>query len=83
VSAVSGSGLLSLGTGRRRGGIEAARDLWRAANAPHLVALVRAGAIFRDGVLIERPEILWPLPARLHIFARARSSCTAKGSWNP
>jgi hypothetical protein len=25
-------------------------------NAPHLVALVRAGAVFRDGVPIERPE---------------------------
>jgi putative transposase len=36
--------------------IEAAQDRWRAVNAPHLVALVRAGAAFRDGVLIERPE---------------------------
>ena len=36
--------------------IEAAQDRWRAVNAPHLVALVRAGAVFRDGVLIERPE---------------------------
>ena len=36
--------------------IEAAQDRWRAVNAPHLVALVRAGALFRDGVLIERPE---------------------------
>ncbi len=39
----------------------AARDLsgvdgWRCVNAPHLVALVRAGAVFRDGALIERPE---------------------------
>ncbi len=25
-------------------------------NAPHLVALVGAGAVFRNGVLIERPE---------------------------
>jgi hypothetical protein len=25
-------------------------------NAPHLVALVRAGAAVRDGVLAERPE---------------------------
>jgi hypothetical protein len=24
-------------------------------NAPHLVALVRAGAIFADGKLVERP----------------------------
>ena len=36
--------------------IEAAQDRWRAVNAPHLVALVRAGAVFRDGVLAERPE---------------------------
>lgn len=36
--------------------IESAQDRWRAANAPHLVALVRAGALFRDGVLAERPE---------------------------
>jgi putative transposase len=36
--------------------IEAAQDRWRCVNAPHLVALARAGAVFRDGVLIERPE---------------------------
>ena len=36
--------------------IEAAQDHWRAVNAPHLVALVRAGAVFRDGALAERPE---------------------------
>lgn len=36
--------------------IEAAQVRWRAVNAPRLVALVRAGAVFRDGVLIERPE---------------------------
>jgi transposase-like protein len=36
--------------------IEAAQDRWRAVNAPHLVALVRAGAVFRGGVLVERPE---------------------------
>jgi putative transposase len=33
--------------------IESAQDRWRAVNGPHLVALVRAGAIFRKGVLIE------------------------------
>ena len=36
--------------------IEAAQARWRAVNAPHLVALVRAGARFRNGVLVERPE---------------------------
>jgi transposase-like protein len=35
--------------------IESAQARWRCVNAPHLVALVRAGAIFRDGALIERP----------------------------
>jgi len=36
--------------------IEAAQDRWRAVNAPHLVALVRAGAVFVDGKLVERPD---------------------------
>ena len=34
--------------------IEAAQARWRAVNAPHLVALVRAGAIFKKGRLVER-----------------------------
>jgi len=36
--------------------LEAAEDRWRALNAPHLVALVRAGARFEAGVLVERPD---------------------------
>jgi hypothetical protein len=36
--------------------IEAAQDRWRAVNAPHLVALVRAGAAFEAGKLVERPD---------------------------
>lgn len=36
--------------------IESAQDRWRAVNAPHLVALVRAGATFTSGKLVERPE---------------------------
>jgi putative transposase len=36
--------------------IEAAQARWRAVNAPHLVALVRAGAEFKNGVLIERVD---------------------------
>jgi transposase-like protein len=36
--------------------IEAAQSRWRALNAPHLVALVRAGARFQNGTLIERPD---------------------------
>jgi hypothetical protein len=35
--------------------IEAAEQRWRAVNGPHLVALVRAGAKFDKGVMIERP----------------------------
>jgi transposase-like protein len=36
--------------------IESAQDRWRAVNAPHLVALVRAGARFERGVLVEREQ---------------------------
>ncbi len=35
--------------------IESAQDRWRAVNAPHLVALVRTGATFINGKLVERP----------------------------
>jgi transposase-like protein len=35
--------------------IESAQDRWRAVNGPHLVALVRAGAVFKKGVLVENP----------------------------
>jgi transposase-like protein len=35
--------------------IESAQDHWRMVNAPHLVALVRAGATFISGKLVERP----------------------------
>lgn len=34
--------------------IESAERRWRAVNAPHLVALVRAGATFDQGILVER-----------------------------
>jgi mutator family transposase len=37
--------------------IMAAQDRWRAVNAPRLVALVRAGARFEHGKLIEREPI--------------------------
>jgi hypothetical protein len=36
--------------------VESAQARWRAVNAPHLVALVRAGARFERGELLERPE---------------------------
>jgi hypothetical protein len=43
--------------------IESAQSRWRAVNAPHLVAvvrlvaLVRAGARFQRGILVEREEL--------------------------
>lgn len=36
--------------------LEAAEQRWRAVNAPHLVALVRAGARFDKGVIVERED---------------------------
>ena len=54
---------LTKGPGSRAAGlamafklIESAEQRWRSVNAPHLVALVRAGAIFDKGVLIKRPN---------------------------
>lgn len=38
--------------------IESAQERWRAVNAPHLVAFVRAGARFERGHLVERPEVV-------------------------
>ena len=35
--------------------IESAQGHWRMVNAPHLVALVRAGALFINGKHVERP----------------------------
>jgi transposase-like protein len=43
--------------------IESAQARWRAVNAPHLVALVRAGATFTGGRLVERPEDPQPADA--------------------
>jgi putative transposase len=40
--------------------IEAAQARWRMVNAPHLVALVRAGAVFYKGKLLERPVEITP-----------------------
>jgi transposase-like protein len=54
---------ITRGSGSRTAGlamafklIEAAQARWRAVNAPHLVALVRAGAMFVNGKLVERPD---------------------------
>jgi hypothetical protein len=53
-------GKVTKGPGSRAAGlamafklIRAAEARWRAVNAPHLVALVRAGAVFEKGKLIE------------------------------
>jgi hypothetical protein len=35
--------------------IQSAQARWRVVNAPHLVALVRAGARFDNGQLVKRP----------------------------
>lgn len=40
--------------------IEAAQARWRKVNAPELVALVRAGALFHKGKLLERPADITP-----------------------
>jgi len=50
--------------------IDAAQARWRAVNAPHLVALVRAGAVFHKGKLLERPIDITP--------ERSTASCTAE-----
>jgi len=46
--------------------IDAAQARWRAVNAPHLVALVRAGAVFHKGKLLERPTDIRPPPPASH-----------------
>ncbi|MBO0759143.1 MAG: IS256 family transposase [Bradyrhizobiaceae bacterium] len=40
--------------------IEAAQTRWRKVNAPALVPLVRAGALFHKGKLLERPRAITP-----------------------
>ena len=51
------------GPGSRAAGVamafklmESAQRRWRTVNAPHLVALVRVGAGFHNGQLVERPH---------------------------
>ncbi|GAA3688533.1 hypothetical protein GCM10022267_89130 [Lentzea roselyniae] len=43
--------------------LESAQARWRAVNAPQLVALVRAGARFENGTLVERPDEHTPASA--------------------
>ena len=49
--------------------IIAAQDRWRAVNAPHLVALVRAGTVFVNGKLVERSEDQQPVAPPLETAA--------------
>ena len=51
-----GSGSRAAGLAMAYKLLEAAQARWRSVNAPHLVALVRAGATFVDGVIIERED---------------------------
>jgi putative transposase len=37
--------------------IESAQARWRAVNAPHLVAVMRVGARFECGIVVERNEV--------------------------
>jgi hypothetical protein len=50
----TGSGWKAAGLAMAFKLIEAAQGRWRAVNAPHLVALVRNGAVFKKGKLVER-----------------------------
>jgi transposase-like protein len=56
----NGSGSRAAGIAMAYKLIEAAQTHWRAVNAPHLVALVRAGATFHKGKLLERPTEIIP-----------------------
>jgi putative transposase len=51
-----GAGSRSAGLAMAYKLVATAESRWRGVNAPHLVALVRAGALFHNGVLVERSE---------------------------
>ena len=55
-----GSGSRAAGIAMAYKLIDAAQARWRAVNAPHLVALVRAGAVFHKGKLLKRPTDITP-----------------------
>ncbi len=50
-----GAGSRSAGLAMAYKLLDAAQQRWRRVNAPHLVAVVRAGGVFVDGGLQERP----------------------------
>jgi transposase-like protein len=51
-----GAGSRSAGLAMAYKLLDAAQARWRSVNAPHLVALVRAGATFVDGMIVERED---------------------------
>ena len=53
---VTGPGSRAAGVAMAFQLIESAQGRWRAVNAAHMVALVRAGATFVNGKLVERPD---------------------------
>ena len=53
---VTGPGSRAAGVAMAFKLIESAQGRWRAVNAAHMVALVRAGATFVNGKLVERPD---------------------------
>ena len=55
-----GPGSRAAGTAMAYKLIDPAQARWRAVNVPRLVALVRAGAIFHKGKLLERPTDITP-----------------------
>jgi putative transposase len=64
--------------------IESAQARWRAVNAPHLVALVRAGATFINGTLVERPEESGRRPAsRMKRRSTSLDYCSGRPSRGP
>ena len=46
--------------------LDAAEERWRRVDGPELVVLVRAGARFIDGKLVERDDTLKPHPRSAH-----------------
>jgi hypothetical protein len=55
-SRTPGPGFRAAGVAMAFKRIGSAQTRWRAVNAPRLVALVRAGAVLKNGKLIERPD---------------------------
>ena len=55
--------------------LDAAQQRWRAVNGPHLVALVRAGATFHKGQLVERPT---DITEKVHKRAPKKATSTVQ-----